>query len=235
MSKSNTADQIIWSCAAGATGAAIVPIPVADVVMISGIQIGMIIGISNVYDRPITKDTAKGLLGVYGAALVGQWIASLVKFVPVLGSVGGGIAQMVIAGTITYSLGLAFKSLCEKNKEFTEENLRREKTAADKEAKTKSSEFIELAKASKKYKNEVNFRVNNDSIGNKVIFNFNISRFGEAVVRVTDEEAKYIFNEKANHPINELKWEPKALAPGTYYAFLDINGLAPYSMELVKN
>ncbi len=84
------------SVASGAAGA--IPIPVADALPISGIQITMVLSLGKVFEHKIGESTAKGLIASAASTFVGR---NLVKLIPV---VGWGISAAVAAG-VTETIG----------------------------------------------------------------------------------------------------------------------------------
>lgn len=93
---------IIHSAAAAAAGIGAIPIPGADILPISGVQVTMIIALARVFGISITENIAQEmaktfLVGQAGKALV----ASFSKLIPIIGS---GINATVAAG-LTETLG----------------------------------------------------------------------------------------------------------------------------------
>lgn len=84
------------SVASGAAGA--IPIPVADALPISGIQVSMVLGLGKVFEQEIAESTAKGLISAAAATFIGR---NLVKFIPII---GWGISAAVAAG-VTEAIG----------------------------------------------------------------------------------------------------------------------------------
>ena len=88
------------SVAAGAAGA--IPIPFADIIPISAIQIGMVIALGKVFGYQISKSAAKGIIAAGAGAAVGKTVfRNLVKVVPKAGMVAGA----AIAASATEALG----------------------------------------------------------------------------------------------------------------------------------
>lgn len=84
------------SVASGAAGA--IPIPVADAIPITGVQVTMVITLGKVFNQQITESAAKGLIGAAASTLVGR---SLVKFIPV----AGWIVSAGVAAAVTEAIG----------------------------------------------------------------------------------------------------------------------------------
>jgi len=110
-----------------AMGAAIVPVPVADVVAISAIELDMLRAISKIYGKDLRDDLGKQIIGIAVAATVGGGIwGAILKLIPGIGSAAGGAIQMTVAGTICYALGYAYKSYVESDGVFDPEKFKAE-------------------------------------------------------------------------------------------------------------
>lgn len=110
--KSSTATK--WILASGASAAAIgaIPIPGADFGPLTALQVTMMIKLSKLYDKPVTKDRAKEMIIATIVGNIGKTIfRQVVKAVPVAGSVAAGS----VAAAMTISLGYAIKYAHEKN------------------------------------------------------------------------------------------------------------------------
>ncbi len=232
MSKKEKADGIVYGAITSAAGGAVIPVPVADTVIISGVQIAMVVAISQVYDRTISKETAKGLIFVFAGAKFGEWLASLVKLIPGVGSVLGGAAQLTIAGSVTAAIGFGFRNLCEKGLEFTKENLKREANNERDAVKNVAKDIESKEKLSRELKKSVGFRVKQTGSKNNFQFIFNLQDVTQGSVRIVNDSSEIVFAESVKHPISNLDWDSGLLPLGKYTAFLDIEGLIPYAIAL---
>lgn len=106
-------DRLIKNHVWASVGVGLVPIPLLDMVALTGIQINLVRKIANVYGIPFMKDKVKNILG----ALVGSVIpstmglplgASMAKFIPVIGQTVGAVTMPVISGAATYAVGKVF-------------------------------------------------------------------------------------------------------------------------------
>ena len=96
------AKEVITVCAVAASAVTIQPFPVADVVLMSPIQIAMVQAIGKVHGHKLEKKAILEILSTFGASLVAQnVIMAAVKFVPFLGSV----VAMSMAYALTYAIG----------------------------------------------------------------------------------------------------------------------------------
>lgn len=111
--KQEAARQVVTKAAVAASGAATVPIPLSDAVLISGVQVAMLSGISKVWglnlERGFFITLLSSLLGTLGATVVGRTVAGgLVKLIPGLGSLVGTTINATTAATLTKALGEAY-------------------------------------------------------------------------------------------------------------------------------
>jgi len=121
MPRREQAVTIINSYTGLATASAVIPVPVADVVAITGLQVTMIIHLGNAYGKTISRHTARSFVLAALAGSAGMFLFSLIKTIPGVGSIIGGVSQMAIAGTITYSLGLAVKYMLDHDKDLNKD------------------------------------------------------------------------------------------------------------------
>lgn len=125
------ADAIIrshmkWAMAAGA-----VPLPVADVLAITGIQLDMLKQLAALYGVDYTEERGKAWLSAFTATTMARIGANFIKFIPGFGSIIGGATMAIIGGASTYGLGqVAVKHFSEKGT-FTSMDLDRAKSVFD--------------------------------------------------------------------------------------------------------
>lgn len=95
-----------------AMGAGLVPIPLFDFVVVTGIQLEMLRRLSKLYDVKFSAHAGKNIIGslVGGGvpSMVSPIVASTVKIVPVVGYTLGAISMPVIAGATTYAIAKVF-------------------------------------------------------------------------------------------------------------------------------
>ena len=110
-------DRYMW----GAGGiAAVNPFPVVDLVAGSAISTKMVFDLAEVYQQKIDLQTASrwlaemgknlvGFLGAQGAAVaVTSLVASLIKTIPLAGTIAGGVVQGAVQALITKWIGAVF-------------------------------------------------------------------------------------------------------------------------------
>ncbi len=111
--KANAAFKYVSGYVASAAFIGATPIPFADAPLLVTAQIGMIANVSFIFGYKTSPSFYYSLMG----ALVGTAIttvtgrtvvSSLLKFIPGVGTLAGGILQSTTAATLTLSLGLAY-------------------------------------------------------------------------------------------------------------------------------
>ncbi len=227
------ATTIINSYTGFVTAAAVIPIPVADTVAISGLQVAMVIQLGNVYGEAIGKGFAKSLLGVYVAAKAGEWFASTLKSIPGVGTVVGGAIQMAIAGTVTYSLGLAVLNLLEKGSPLTEENLKREKEKQDpEEIKRKKEELKQQAERTKQAEGSIGLNVENQEKEQSLLVTFDASMYTTISLSIVGESYEEIFRARIKPTDKSYKWSYANDDSSNYMVNLTCDDLLPLAKSV---
>src|SRR4029453_3649561 len=97
----------LWAGAAG-----LLPIPVADLAAVAGLQIQMLRRLSQGYDVPFSRQSGQALLAGFAGTMIpastGIGMSSMIKSVPIAGSAIGVMTTPALAVAATYVIGLAF-------------------------------------------------------------------------------------------------------------------------------
>lgn len=97
----------LWSGAAG-----FIPLPLADLVVIGGMQIEMLRRISQLYDVPFSRNVGKALIASLAGSMIpassGAGMMSLVKGVPLAGTAVSFFAMPALSSGASYTIGMAF-------------------------------------------------------------------------------------------------------------------------------
>lgn len=92
-----------------ATGISLIPVPLADLAALMGLQVKMAYSLSKLYDVPFKEKLVRSLLTSLvsgaGASLAMSGLSSLAKAVPGLGSVAGAAGVSATAAAVTYATG----------------------------------------------------------------------------------------------------------------------------------
>lgn len=98
-------NHVIWSL-----GASFIPLPIADVVAVSALQMDMIRQLCRVYDKDFSESQGKAIItSLSSAALARAGARGLIKLIPGIGTLIGGVTGSVFNGASTYALGEVFK------------------------------------------------------------------------------------------------------------------------------
>ena len=112
--KEKSAAATRWIVGAGVSAGIIgaSPIPGSDVVPLTTLQVGLIIKLSKLYDKPLSKKAARDMIVITATQTVGHTIyRQALKFIPGAGSVIGG----TVATAMTVALGYGVKYAYENN------------------------------------------------------------------------------------------------------------------------
>lgn len=116
--KKRFAQSVVGTSAVAAAGVGVVPIPFSDCAVLIPIQIGMLASITVTFGFDVDKSVIMALLsstvGSGGAAILGKAVVSnILKFIPGIGTIGGGAISAGTAGIITAALGEAYIGVME--------------------------------------------------------------------------------------------------------------------------
>jgi uncharacterized protein (DUF697 family) len=93
-------------------GVGLVPVPIVDVVALMGVQLNMIRKMAAEYDIPFRQDVGKSiitsLMGGFLPVTLGCAIASIIKFIPLIGQTTGAVTMPVVSGASTYAIYRVF-------------------------------------------------------------------------------------------------------------------------------
>ncbi len=104
------ADTIIKNHIVWAMGAGLIPVPIVDFFAVSGIQLDMIRQLCKLYDQDFKESEGKAIItSLTGSGLARMGARAMVKFIPGIGSVIGGVTMAVLSGASTYALGEVFQ------------------------------------------------------------------------------------------------------------------------------
>ena len=112
-SKKRAAHGVVAAAVAGAFGEGFAPVPFSDAALLIPTQVSMIAGITVVFGMDISKSVLTGFvtstIGAAGTTVLGKTIVSnLLKIIPGVGTVAGGMISGATAGLLTTALGEAY-------------------------------------------------------------------------------------------------------------------------------
>jgi len=149
MNKEEQINKIIQNHVLYSMGLGIIPIPMVDIIAVTANQLDMISQIGTVYDKKFSEISGKSFIASVTGASLARVGASILKAIPGIGSLIGGVSMSVMSGASTYAVGQVAKRFFEdgvdledidesRAKEIYEEELERgKKVAADLKAKSK--------------------------------------------------------------------------------------------------
>ena len=98
-------NHVIWSMGAG-----LIPVLIADIFAVSALQLDMIRQLCKAYDVDFQETQGKAIVTSLTSTTLARLTAgSVIKLIPGVGSIVGGVTVSVFAGASTYALGEVFK------------------------------------------------------------------------------------------------------------------------------
>lgn len=106
----NEANEIIKNHVIWSMGAGLIPIPFADLLAVTGIQLDMIRQLCHLSDIDFKDTRGKAIVSALSGSGMARMGAGAVKFIPGIGSVVGGVTMSVLSGATTFALGKVFQT-----------------------------------------------------------------------------------------------------------------------------
>ena len=103
------AEEIVKHHVLYALGAGLVPIPFLDIAAVTAVQIDMLKQLARLYQVSYYDEAGKGLVTAITGSTVARIGASMLKAIPGIGSILGGVSMSVMSGASTYAVGQVFK------------------------------------------------------------------------------------------------------------------------------
>jgi uncharacterized protein (DUF697 family) len=91
--------HVIW-----AMGAGLIPVPLLDFTAVTAVQIDMLSQLAKLYGVDYTVTTGKTFVAALTGTTFAQIGASIVKAIPGIGTVIGGVSMSVLSGASTYAV-----------------------------------------------------------------------------------------------------------------------------------
>ncbi len=99
--------RILWSLGVG-----LIPVPLVDMAGFMIVQLEMLHKLAGLFEVPFRRDLGKSivgsLLGAVAPGLLASPLASLIKFIPVIGYTAGAAMMSISGAAATYALGKVF-------------------------------------------------------------------------------------------------------------------------------
>ncbi|MDX2014488.1 MAG: SHOCT domain-containing protein [Myxococcaceae bacterium] len=110
MSKDASADSVIRQHVYWSVGAGLVPVPIADFVAVTAVQLDLIRQLCTLYGVSYEEGTGKVWVGALTGGAVARIGASAIKAIPGIGSILGAVSMSIASGASTYAVGQVVKS-----------------------------------------------------------------------------------------------------------------------------
>jgi uncharacterized protein (DUF697 family) len=107
--RNESADSIIKNHVVWSMGAGFIPIPIADLVAVSAIQLDMIRQLAKLYEIDFKQTEGKAIISSLTGTGLARLGARAVKFIPGVGTILGGVTLAILSGASSYALGEVFK------------------------------------------------------------------------------------------------------------------------------
>lgn len=107
--KSQRADSIINSHTLWGMGAGLMPIPLFDIAAVTAVQIDMLKQLADTYEVDFTNEMGKTFVTALTGSTFARIGASLLKTIPGIGTLIGGVSMSVMSGASTYAVGQVAK------------------------------------------------------------------------------------------------------------------------------
>jgi len=103
--KQAKASEIIKNHVGFSLGAALIPVPGADLLAVSAVQLNMLRSLAKIYGVGFMDTLGKNIISAVAGGSAARLGASLVKAIPGVGTIIGELSMPVLSGASTYALG----------------------------------------------------------------------------------------------------------------------------------
>lgn len=104
------ADSVIRQHVYWSVGAGLVPVPIADFVAVTAVQVDLIRQLCSLYGSTYDEGTGKIWVGALTGGAVARIGASAIKAIPGIGTLLGGVSMSIASGASTYAVGQVVKN-----------------------------------------------------------------------------------------------------------------------------
>ncbi len=157
-------NHIIWSMGAG-----LIPVPIVDFFAVSGIQLDMIRQLCKLYDQDFRESEGKAIItSLTGSGLARMGAKAMIKFIPGIGSVIGGITMAVLSGASSFALGEVFKKHFETGGTFLDFDAKRLKKIFNEKFEKGKKVAEQLSKEQERKRHAAEEAISNKSSGKLV-------------------------------------------------------------------
>jgi uncharacterized protein (DUF697 family) len=100
-----TCERIIRNHVLAASGLGLIPIPMASFAAVTGVQLDMVIKISQLYGKSYAETQVRSWITALAGGTAARLGAEALKIIPGFGSVLGGLSMAALSGASTYAIG----------------------------------------------------------------------------------------------------------------------------------
>ena len=141
MDKNKQANETIKKHVLWSMGAGLVPLPLIDVAAVTAVQIDMIRDLCKLYEVEFSESVTKSILASLAGSTLAKIGASMLKAIPGVGTILGGVSMSVMSGATTYAVGQVFTSHLETSGDLAKFDINTAKQAFEREFE-KGKEFV---------------------------------------------------------------------------------------------
>ena len=123
----DAADRIIMSHTAWAAGAGLIPFFGVDMLAVSALQLDMLRRLAEIYGVDFELNKGRATIATLIGGGTARFGARLFKWIPIVGTLIGGVTMSVLSGTTTYACGQVFKKHFEGGGNFLDLNFSKAK------------------------------------------------------------------------------------------------------------
>lgn len=120
-------DGIIRKHVLWASGAGLIPIPLADVAAVTGVQVSMLRDITRIYKSELSEADLQNFITALTGGMLARLGASAVKAIPGIGTLLGGASMSIMSGASTYAVGRVARTQLEASGSLAAVDLERAK------------------------------------------------------------------------------------------------------------
>lgn len=108
--RKQSADMVIRNHVMWSMGAGFIPVPIADLFAVTAVQLDMVRQMCKLYDISFKETEGKAIITTLtGSSLARLGSRAIVKLIPGVGSIIGGLSLAILSGASTFALGEVFK------------------------------------------------------------------------------------------------------------------------------
>ncbi len=141
MADRKIADKIVRSHVIWSLGAGLIPVPLFDLAAVTAIQIDMLKQLADLYEVDFSQSQGKAFVSALTGSTFAKIGSSLIKAIPGVGTVLGGLSMSALSGASTYAVGHVVISHLESGDGFLDVDIDSAK-AAYADAFEKGKDFV---------------------------------------------------------------------------------------------